>query len=137
MRKKLPRLVSFIALTACFLICFYFVAINALASAGITVFAGRIASQIPLAICASSYTCEACMPCGMYSGCGAWNQWIILPIFGTEPKSSKTNVICQMPSFIPNGSGQFMVGNVVLGYAPSEIISANDNKTSNIWTVTQ
>lgn len=138
-KKKLPWPVSFLALAVCFLICFYFVAASALATAGYVVFAGRIVMQIPLATCANPYTCSACLPCGPAapSGCGDWDQWVIAPIFGSEPNSSKTNVICQVPSFIPNGSGRFMVGNVVLGYAPSELITINDGKTTNIWSVSQ
>jgi hypothetical protein len=98
---------------------------------GFLVFAGRVSAQIPMATCSNIYTCSACSLCG----CGSWDQDIIAPIYGRTLNS--TFYACKMPSFVPMGTGQFMVGSIVFGYCYTNVLSTFDGIGCNIWSVWQ
>ncbi|PLX27774.1 hypothetical protein C0583_00860 [Candidatus Parcubacteria bacterium] len=97
-------------------------------ASGMQIFVGIVAAQIPIATCTNYYTCSACSLCG----CGAWDQDIIAPIFGTNANS--TFYACKTPAFQPPGGGGFMVGSVVFGYAPSNHLFVY-SPVYNIWSI--
>jgi len=126
--KKIHWFLSAIILMSIILFCGYQIGIKAVGS---RVFAGEITVQIPMATCANYYSCSACSLCG----CGSWDQLTITPKFGIEPNS--TFYMCKMPSLIPWGNGNLIVGSIVFGYAPSEHVNVNDGNSTNIWSVFQ
>ena len=126
--QRVHLFLSIIILLLLFLFCSYQIGIKA---AGMRVFAGEITAQIPMATCANYYSCSACSLCG----CGSWDQLTITPKFGTE--SNSTFYMCKMPSLIPRGNGNLIVGSIVFGYAPNEHVNVNDGKSTNIWSVFQ
>jgi hypothetical protein len=96
---------------------------------GFLVFAGRIVSQIPTPTCTNIYTCSACSLCG----CGAWDQDIIAPVYGANINS--TFYACKMASYLPVGSGAFMVGSTVFGYCYDNYLAVYDGVACNIWSI--
>ncbi len=95
---------------------------------GLLVFAGRVTVMIPMATCSNQYTCGACSLCG----CGAWDQDIIAPLFGRNANS--TLYACKMPAYMPMGTGNFMVGSVVLGTCATNQLSVYNPMNCNIWS---
>ncbi len=124
-KLKIPWFISAVILLSVSLFSAYQVNIKAM---GLMVFAGRVSATIPMATCSNQYTCSACSLCG----CGAWDQDIIAPIFGKSLNS--TYYACKMPSYIPMGQGEFMVGSVILGSCASNQLSAYTPIGCNIWS---
>lgn len=87
----------------------------------VNVFAGVPVMMVPMSTCSNYFTCGACELCG----CGTWDQIIIAPLFGIEPRSKYW--VCRMPSFVPDGDGDMMIGSVVFGYGASYYLSVNDH----------
>jgi hypothetical protein len=122
---RLPSLAAGFILVIVFLFSAYQVNVKA---AGMLVFAGRVSAHIPMSVCANQYTCSSCTLCG----CGTWDQKIIAPIFGRTINSSY--YVCQQPAYVPMGTGNLMMGSVVLGSCTTNYLSTYNPIACNIWS---